>query len=185
MRLFAGIAIPPEVQKNLHRLIDSLRSAAPSLRWSRPENLHITTKFMGEVPEASVDRIIETLGALPRVGRMAISIRGLGWFPNPHSPRVFWCGVDAPPELAQLARLTEDAVAPFGIERENRKFSPHLTLARVNPGTPVFKLQQAVAALPGAEFGSFTAFQFHLYESQLAPGGSKYTKLASFSLEAA
>jgi len=185
MRLFAGIAIPPEVQQSLRRLIDALRGAAPSLRWSRPENLHITTKFLGEVPEASLERMIETLGALPRVGRIAIGIRGLGWFPNPHSPRVFWCGVDAPPELAQLARLTEEAVAPFGIERENRKFSPHLTLARVNPGTPVLKLQQAVAALPSVEFGNFTAFHFHLYESQLAPGGSKYRKLATFPLEAA
>jgi 2'-5' RNA ligase len=184
MRLFAGIAIPPEVRRNLHKLIETLRPAAPGLRWSRPESLHVTTKFLGEVPDDSVEAIMEALGSLPPVGRIAIGVKGLGWFPNPHSPRVFWCGIEAPPELAELARITEEALVRFGIERERRKFSPHLTLARVHPGTPVFKLQQAVAGLPSVEFGRFTAFEFHLYQSELAPGGSIYTELAGFPLEA-
>jgi len=183
MRLFAGISIPPEVRKNLNRILEQLRPAAPDLRWSRPENLHITTKFLGEVPEEDVNRVIDALDALPPVGRIPIAVRGLGWFPNPHSPRVFWCGIEAPPALAELARATETALAPLGIEKENRKYSPHLTLARIHPGAGLVKLQQAVAGLASVEFGQFTAFEFHLFLSELGPGGSKYTKLADFPLE--
>ncbi len=183
MRLFTGISIPPEVRKNLERLLLRLRPTA-DLRWSRTENLHVTTKFIGEWPEDDVNDLIDTLDDLPPVGEIPIAIRGLGWFPNPHAPRVFWTGIEAPPALAELARLTDQALATKGIAAETKKYAPHLTLGRVNPGTPLPALQQAVAALDSTEFGSFKADHFHLYLSETGPNGLKYIRLADFPLEA-
>jgi 2'-5' RNA ligase len=184
MRLFTGIPIPPQVRNNLDKLLRELRPAA-DLRWSRTDNLHITTKFIGEYPEENLHDLTAALDAIPPVGKIEVVIRGLGWFPNPHSPRIFWTGIEAPPALAELARATDQALVRLGVPPEARKFSPHLTLARVNPGTRLIALQQAVAALPSTEFGKYTADHFHLYLSELGPGGAKYTKLADFPLDSA
>jgi RNA 2',3'-cyclic 3'-phosphodiesterase len=182
MRLFTGISIAPTVRKNLDKLLQQLRPTAP-LRWSRVENLHITTKFIGEWPEESVNDLIDALDEVPPPGKIDLAIRGLGWFPNPHSPRVFWCGIDAPPALAALAGATDQKLAAIGVQAESKKFAPHLTLARVDAGAKLLALQQAVAALHSVAFGGFTATEFHLFLSELGPGGSKYTKLADFPLE--
>lgn len=182
MRLFTGISIAPTVRKNLDKLLQQLRPTAP-LRWSRAENLHITTKFIGEWPEEQINEMIDALDEVPPSGKIDLAIRGLGWFPNPHSPRVFWCGIEAPPALAELVATTDKRLVELGIAAETKKFAPHLTLGRVNPGTKLLALQQAVAALPSVEFGAFTATEFHLFLSETGPNGSKYTKLADFPLE--
>jgi 2'-5' RNA ligase len=118
MRLFVGLDIPPEVKDNLARFIDSLRPEA-SLRWSTSSNLHITTKFIGEW---RADRLEEMKTALATVQgeSFSIAIRGLGWYPNPHSPRVFWAAVRADSSLPTLAKATEEAVATIGVEKEKR-----------------------------------------------------------------
>ena len=182
MRLFTGISISPIVRKNLDKFLQQLRPTADA-RWSRPDNLHVTTKFIGEWPEESLDDLIDALEGIAPVGKMNLAIRGLGWFPNPQAPRVFWCGIEAPPTLAELALATDKALVQIGIPGEKKTFSPHLTLARMNPGTNIRTMQQAVAALSAPDFGSFTAAEFHLFMSELGPAGSKYTKLADFPLE--
>jgi len=181
MRLFTGIDLPAEVVTNLETLLVRLTPAA-SINWSPPENLHVTTKFIGEWPEDRLDELKAALGTLPVRPAIPIAIGKLGFFPNPHSPRVFWAGIHAGEALAQLARETEDALAPLGISREQRAFSPHLTLARIKMPGKFPALLQAVAQLPSLEFGAFTADRFFLYRSQTAPSGSVYTKLAEFPL---
>jgi 2'-5' RNA ligase len=182
MRLFTGISISPIVRKNLDKLLQQLRPTA-DVRWSRPESLHITTKFIGEWPEEGLSDLIDTLDEIAPVGKIDLAIRGLGWFPNPHAPRVLWCGIEAPPALAELASATDKTLAQAGIAAEVKKYSPHLTLARVHTGTKLLGLQQAIAALPSVDFGAFTATEFHLFFSEMGPAGSKYTKLADFPLE--
>lgn len=181
MRLFTGIDLPAEVVTNLENLLVRLKPAA-TINWSPPENLHVTTKFIGEWPEDRLDELKAALGTLPARPAIPIAIGKLGFFPNPHSPRVFWAGIHAGEALAQLARDTEDALAPLGIAREQRAFSPHLTLARIKTPGKQPALLQAVAQLPSLEFGAFTADRFFLYRSQTAPSGSVYTKLAEFPL---
>jgi RNA 2',3'-cyclic 3'-phosphodiesterase len=119
---------------------------------------------------------------VPRTGAIPIEIRGVGYFPNPHQPRIFWAAVHAPEALTELARATDERLGTLGIPRESRPFSPHLTLARIKTPVPLAALRQAVAALPSLEFGTFTAPRFHLYQSRLQPGGSVYTKLSDFPL---
>jgi len=105
----------------------------------------------------------------------------LGFYPNAHSPRNFWCGIEAP-GLAELAADIDSATAALGIARERRAFSPHLTLARVKERAELQPLREAIAALPTLEFGAFQAEGFFLYQSKLRPTGSVYTKLAEFPL---
>ena len=181
MRLFAGIDLPTEVRENLAILIGGLRPCA-RLSWSPPENLHITTKFIGEWPKDRLDDLLAALRSLPPRQPIGIALQGLGWFPNTRAPKIFWAGVKADGGLAELARHTDEAVAWLGVAPERRHFSPHLTLARIRDEAPLVRLREAVAALPSEDFGEFTADRFHLFLSETAASGSVYSKLAEFPL---
>jgi 2'-5' RNA ligase len=180
MRLFTGLDLPPGVVARLEDLLNHLRPAA-RIHWSPPANLHITTKFIGEWPEERLDELTGALAGVPVHGPVPVHIRNVGFFPNPHSPRVFWCGIDAP-ALPGLAAGTDRACAALGIEAETRAFSPHLTLARIKERLDLQPLRETIAALPSLDFGEFEARSFFLYRSQMRAGGSVYTKLAEFAL---
>jgi RNA 2',3'-cyclic 3'-phosphodiesterase len=181
VRLFTAIDLAPEVITNLEHLLEDLRPAA-HINWSPPGNLHLTTKFIGEWPEERLAEVTAKLAGLPSRAPIEIAVEKLGFFPNPHSPRVFWAGVHAVDGLAQLAAETEEGLATLGIAKESRAFSPHLTLARIKTPGRLTRLLQAVAKLPSLDFGSFTADRFYLYQSRPGPAGSVYTKLAEFPL---
>jgi RNA 2',3'-cyclic 3'-phosphodiesterase len=180
MRLFTGLEMPAEIVRNLERLLERLRPAA-RINWSPPANLHITTKFVGEWPEERLAELKAALGGLSSREAIEIQIHRVGFFPNPHSPRSFWCGIEAP-ELAGLAADTERATCALGIAGETRHYSPHLTLARIKERPNLQALREAVAALPSLDFGRFEADRFFLYQSTRLPAGSVYTKLAEFPL---
>lgn len=180
MRLFVGLDLPAGTAGSLEALLDRLRPTA-RVNWSAPANLHITTKFIGEWPEERLDELKAALAGIESRPPLSIHIRGLGFFPNPHSPRVFWCGIGAP-GLERLAADTDHATAQLGVKPEDRAFSPHLTLARIKERMDLQPLREAVAALPSNDFGRFEADRFFLYRSQLRPTGSVYTKLAEFPL---
>ncbi len=158
--------------------LDRLRPTAP-IRWSRPENLHITTKFIGDWPDERLDELKTSLAAVPARDPIPVHVRDLGAFLNPKKPRIFWCGVAAP-GLEALAADTEAATAALGIRSEERAYSPHLTLARIGDGFDMTALRQAVISRGSLDFGRFEARSFFLYRSQSKPGGSVYTKLAEF-----
>jgi 2'-5' RNA ligase len=180
MRLFTGIDLPVQVKDQLAELLGRLRPTA-RLKWSTAGNFHVTTKFIGEWPSQRVEELSAALRAVPSPPPIHIAIRGLGWFPNPRAPRVFWAGVEAGPALSDLARDTDRALAKLGVAPETRPFSPHLTLARVKEPVPLDRLRQAVAPLVSEDFGDFVADRFHLYLSELGPSGSVYTKLEEFA----
>lgn len=173
--------LPPDIITNLEELLVRLKPSA-QINWSPPRNLHITTKFIGEWPEERLPELKAALASLPARAPIPISIEKLGFFPNPHSPRVFWAGIRAGDNLAGLACDTETALAALGIAKEERAYSPHLTLARIKTPGKQPALLQAVAKLPSLEFGTFVADRFYLYHSKTAPSGSVYTKLAEFPL---
>ena len=178
MRLFTAVDLSPEVQESLARLLDALQPSA-SLRWSRIENLHLTLKFIGEWPEPELGALQEALRGVPRPAPFDTRVSGLGYFPNERAPRVFWAGVQAPDELVRLAGDIEQALAPLGVAAERRPYSPHLTLARIQPGTPLDRFRQAVQGLPTQDFGVFRSDRFHLYLSRPGPSGSVYTRIES------
>ena len=183
MRLFVGIDIPEHITTNLGALLTELRPAA-NLRWSPPSNFHITTKFIGEWPDERLDEMKAALAAVSAPA-FPIAVRGLGWFPNPHHPRIFWAAIHAGPELPALAAATEDAVAALGIEKEKRPYSPHLTLARIDEPVDLAELRRRIAGRPASDdFGDFQAAAFHLYVSRPGPRGTVYVKLATYALQA-
>jgi 2'-5' RNA ligase len=188
MRLFTGLDLAPDVAANLERLLQQLRPTA-RIQWSPPANLHITTKFIGEWPEQRLAELKTALATLPPRAAVPVRIHHLGFFPNPHAPRIFWCGIEAP-GLAELAAETDRSTAALGVPPETRAFSPHLTLARINSNkTPAARppalqpLREAIAGLPELEFGSFVAASFYLYQSELRPSGSVYTELAELPFQ--
>jgi RNA 2',3'-cyclic 3'-phosphodiesterase len=181
MRLFVAIDIPAEIKDALRCFVDRLRPTA-QIGWSPIDNLHITTKFIGEWPEPRLGDMKHTLTSLPTKGAIDITIKGLGWFPNARRPRVFWAGVEGREPLHALAHATAQAVAELGVPIEERAYSPHLTLARVRETIPLDRLHQTLDSFPagcGFNFGSFRATQFFLYLS----AGGKYTQLAGFPLD--
>lgn len=181
MRLFTAIDIPVDIKQRLRTLIDRLRPAA-KLTWSPVDNLHVTTKFIGEWPEARLQQLKDHLASVPKPGGIQIAVRGLSWFPNPKNPRVFWTGIEGNEPLRKLAEDTEGAMAAIGIPREERGFHPHLTLARRRNPVPLDKLRHILDTLSpdSVDFGGFSASAFFLYLS----AGGKYTKLQEFPLAA-
>jgi len=179
MRLFTGIDLPDHVINVFERLLARFRPAA-HLKWSPAYNMHITTRFIGEWPEAKLDQLRAALASVPHRSPIRIDLRGLGWFPNARRPRVFWAGVDGGQELRQLAQDIDTALESLGLAREQREFSPHLTLARIKQPVPLDKLHEMVSELENSDFGTLTAGSFYLYRSQPGSAGSIYTKLSEF-----
>jgi RNA 2',3'-cyclic 3'-phosphodiesterase len=195
MRLFVALDIDNEVRGRIARFVEGVQGFAPDARWVKPGSLHVTLKFIGEQSDAAVLRIKEALATINARGT-EIRFRSYGFFPTANSARVFWVGMEAGQELASLSAAIDEKTTALGIPKEERAFSPHLTLARAGgrSGSPrhikgdrpnrVFQLlQDKLAGLPAPEFGTMTARAFFLYQSQLSPRGSKYTKLERYALQ--
>ena len=180
MRLFTALDLPAEVVDGLEQVLRRLRPLA-RISWSPVENLHVTTKFIGEWPEDRLKELKEALAGVPSRPPLKVAIRGVGFRPNAFSPRHFWCGVEAPGIVA-LAADTNRAAATLGIPIETRPYTPHLTLARIRDRIDMRPLREGIAAPGSLEFGGFEARSWFLYQSTLKPSGSVYTKLAEFPL---
>ena len=195
MRIFIGIDLDPEVRARIKRFMDGIQGFASEVRWVRPESLHITLKFIGEQSPEQVDAVAERLRRIEASG-FEIGIGGYGFFPTAKAPRVFWIGIHAGPHLAGLAETIDRAVAELGIPVEDHAYSPHLTLARggrKSSGSPKWRsgdapnrvfveLQKRLHGISDLDFGTMMVREFILYQSQLSPGGSNYTKLQSIPL---
>ena len=182
MRLFVALEIPAAVRDNLSALIRELRPLAPQARWVRVENLHVTLKFIGEAPPEKSDAIQKTLSAIPAEGPIVLDFRGMGFFPDERSPRVFWVGITAGPELVGLSAEIESRLEPLGIPRERRAFSPHLTLARFQEPGNTDGIRAVARERNAQSFGVHTAREFCIFQSQLKPAGAQHTRLAAFPL---
>jgi 2'-5' RNA ligase len=151
----------------------------------RPENLHVTLKFIGEAPETKLAAIRGALAAARSDQPVTLDFRGLGFFPNDKHPLVFWAGIEASPNLKALAADIDNGTEKLGIAREQRTFSPHLTLARFEPPGLPEKLRSVIRENAARDFGTLRTTQFHLIESKLKPSGAEYTTLESFAFMAA
>jgi 2'-5' RNA ligase len=185
VRLFVALEIPTAVRESLAAILKSLRVLSSQPRWVRPENLHVTLKFIGEWAPEKLDALRSALAAVRLDQPVALDFRGLGFFPNEKRPRVFWAGIEASPDLITLASEIDRATEKLGIPGEQRAFSPHLTLARFEPPGLPEKLRGAIQENAAREFGSLHTSEFHLIESKLKPSGAEYTTLQTFPFAAA
>jgi 2'-5' RNA ligase len=197
IRIFVAIEIDAVIRERVQRFVESLRGFAPAARWVHPESLHVTLKFIGEQPPEMVEQVKRELAQIRATG-LQLEFRGYGVFPSPQAARAFWIGIEAGPELAQLAATVDEATARLGLPKETHAFRPHLTLARGagGSGSPRWRkqdrdnqnfhtLQEKLAAQPSPDFGSMRAEQFVLYRSDLSRDRAHYTPLARFALQPA
>ncbi len=178
MRAFVAVFPPPEVQEALHRAALAL-TPGDAFRLTAPEKIHLTLKFLGEVPEAALDRAKESLGpACEGHEPFEVATTGFGVFPSERKARILWAGVDEGSErLRYLARDVESVLAAVGFEREARPYMPHMTLGRAR-GRPVGFEAGGVRA-PALRF---TVCGLDLVRSVAGAGGVTYSSLAAYPL---
>jgi len=172
------------VRRELGEAIERLRPAARDVAWVVPGNLHLTLKFLGEVPEARIESVAGALGeASLAADAFEARIRGLGAFPSAHRPRVVWAGVtEGESEMIALARRVAMVLAALGFPRDERPFSPHVTLGRVRRPGRNPALSDALEGAAAHEFGQMRVLSASLMRSELGPRGARYTELATVRL---
>jgi len=188
-RTFIAIELDEELKGHLQRLQGRLREEMPprSVRWVRPEGIHLTLKFLGDTP---VSRVGAVQAALARAAALARTFRfevgGLGCFPHSRRPRVVWVGLHEPTgSLADLHRAIEDQVSPLGFPSEKRAFHPHLTLGRVQrwaSKSEVRRIGEIVARSALGTLDEMTVERVCYIKSDLRPSGAVYTTLYAATL---
>jgi len=180
MRAFIAIDLPEQIHAALSRQQAEFRAVSPDARWTRPDGTHLTLKFLGEISDEKVGRVTEALSGCAPFQQFSVEVRGFGFFPDARRPKVFWAGVKAPPELLRLAEEVEGAMEKLSFAREQRAYSPHLTLARFKIPKPQPALKALVEQLGETSLGQFEVSEFFLFESRLNPHGAEYRKVARF-----
>jgi 2'-5' RNA ligase len=184
LRTFIALELDDELMAALEELRARLaRQIAPrSVRWVRPEGIHLTLKFLGDTPVDQLEAIQAALTqAAAQAGPFVVQAEGLGCFPNLRRPRVVWVGLTEPTgALAKLRDAVEAHVAPLGYPTERRPFSPHLTLGRVHrraSRSEASDVGRVVQALPVGHVGELAVSRVHFIKSDLRPSGAVYTTL--------
>ncbi|MGB7571983.1 MAG: RNA 2',3'-cyclic phosphodiesterase [Methanothrix sp.] len=178
VRCFVAVELPPSIRQEIGLLHS--RIATEGLRLVRPDLVHITLKFLGDVPEGRVDAVAQALGAV-KAAPFPVRIKGIGAFPG-RSVRVLWLGLEG--DFQELHRGIEKALEPLGFPPEARGFSPHVTLGRVgSPNVEISRrIQSRMSELSCLDLGGFTVDRFYLKKSTLTRGGPIYEDLAEFPL---
>ncbi|MGA2279003.1 MAG: RNA 2',3'-cyclic phosphodiesterase [Verrucomicrobiota bacterium] len=190
LRLFIAIPIPELVRDEIIRVQQELQPLVPRnvVRWARPDQFHLTLRFLGDVPADSVEDLKQTVGAVCRnVRLLSLRAEGVGFFPNPRSPRVIWGGInDREGRLVDLQKQIEAAVRPFTAEPGEKNFTGHVTLGRLKNPRPadIRDLAARAQSLEKRLFDEWTAHEIEIIQSELSPGGARYTSLAVFRLGA-
>ena len=188
IRAFIAIDLSEEIQLHLEEVQKNYRAQLKHIpiRWVVPENIHLTLKFLGDVSISNLNLLTDMIQAeISSHHQFDISVGGSGAFPNNRQPRVIWIGVEAPTELAAIQNGIETTTARLGYTREERPFSPHLTLGRVsrNISSQEMKIISKTLDTTRVGFLGITCVdKVHLYRSDLQPTGAIYTQIFSSSL---
>ena len=188
VRSFIAIPVPRSGIEVLERAVKRLDSEiGGQVRWVRPKGIHLTLKFMGDIPASTLERVLE---ALPQVtasfSLFEISMSGLGVFPNPRRPRVLWAGLDG--DLATLSALqiaVDQAVEKLGLPKDDRPFSPHLTLGRVRRDTNEEQSRKIGYLMTNTRLQappSWTVETVDLMRTELDPTGSRHYLVGSTTI---
>lgn len=189
IRSFIAIELPEEFKSGLLRLQAELKSAVYTfVKWVAPEGIHLTLKFLGNIPSPKVDEIARAMeraieGATP----FRLETTELGAFPNLKRPNVFWLGVGGDLDsLATVQKRIDDVLEPMGFTREKRAFTPHLTLARVRENASPQNRRDFGELIAKTRFDIKYVVEVNsicLMRSQLLPGGAVYCRLAEVKLK--
>jgi 2'-5' RNA ligase len=184
MRIFVGIQLAEAIRESIAAEIGPFKAIANSIRWTESRNVHLTLKFIGETSAAKTELIKAALGtAKVPAAAFKLKISGFGKFPAGDDLHIFWAGVEDSLHLQELFAGIETALAPLGVARETRPFSPHITLGR-NKARYNFKtLFDLLAAKQDIFLAEFPVRSFQLFSSQLTSGGPLYNVLKEIPLD--
>ncbi len=188
IRAFIALPIPEEIQNALGELQGRLKKALNQVRWTKPKNIHLTLKFLGEVEDYNVVPIEKALAEVATLYEsFPVVADGLDCFPLKGSPRVIWLGLkEETGTLANLAASIEKAMEELSFPKENRAFAPHLTLGRLRQGQKPKISPQTIREMiqkeESTQLGTFEAQEVLLIKSNLTPNGPIYSNLATLKL---
>lgn len=188
IRAFIAIDLSAEMHDKLDKLSADLRLQLQKvpIRWVRSQNIHLSLKFLGDISITNIDLLKEVLIRESKEHHsFEMSIGNLGAFPNKRRPRVIWIGIKAPQELNVIQHSIDIQAEKLGYTREDRPFSPHLTLGRVSRHVSVqdqHLISELLSSYQVGLIGTTLVDAVHLYKSDLKPGGAEYTRIFSASL---
>lgn len=189
LRLFIAIELPASLRAAIEDVQDDLRQEMPdrAVRWTRPESIHLTLKFLGDTPANQKDIVTRSISPITAdYTPLLLEINGAGCFPKTGRPRIVWLGLDGDMDpLRALQASVEDALALLGFPREDRPFSPHLTIGRMQRNTSsgdARAVRQAIETTMIGRVGAWTAGAVSLMYSELRPDGARYTCLHEAAL---
>lgn len=176
MRLFIAIPLPQQVKE---QLLD--RKAIDGVKWQRPDQMHITLKFLGDTDIDLIGDLKEGLGNI-EFPEFSLMINGFGYFPEGKQPKVLWAGIDRSRLLEKLYQEIEEVCNRLGFESETRSFKPHITIGRIKRASKEV-VDQFINQHKQVQIPDIPVEEFALYESKLNPKGAKYLRLQTFQLQ--
>jgi 2'-5' RNA ligase len=187
IRTFIGVDVGQDIRDRAVTLQETLARSSNDVKWVEPENLHITLLFLGEVDDREVPAVCRAVSTqLEDQPAFSLTVEGVGSFPNARRPRILWIGVgDGTQELCKIHDLLEPPLLALGCyRREERKYTPHLTLGRVKSERPADRLSEAIAKQSGWHGGQTGVKEIQVMSSTLGPKGPEYAVLSRARLAA-
>jgi len=184
LRSFIAIELPDGVKSALAELRQELKKCKADIRWVKPDNIHLTLKFLGDTDEKIIGSIAEAVKtACIGYKKFTLEIKGVGVFPDIRAPRVLWAGISDNDSLTGLQKSIEDGLVKLGYAVERRRFRPHLTLGRFKSSSGKEDLYDKIEEHKNISLGFMEVKSIFLIKSDLAPSGAEYTKIAGIELK--
>lgn len=179
IRTFIAIDLNEEIKKSISEFISQIRALSLDIKWVSVENIHLTVKFLGKIYASAHDKLYRGLEmAVENMNDFRLIVKGTGLFPDIRNPRVFWLGVEGDMDaLRELVRDVEENLFKIGFKREERQFSPHITIGRFKSKRNADKLSKVVSDSSGLLFGEFVVSSLKVYRSDLTSAGPNYSLL--------
>jgi len=183
MRTFIACDLDKSLKETLEGLICRLRNRGGDIRWVRPEGMHLTLKFLGEIGEETAAKVKSALGVVAsRHKPFRLIFQGTGTFPPGPKARVLWVGIEESPDLKALQEDLEREMERLGFPSEERGFHPHLTLGRVKASFNLLPLLQEFQKEAATIFGETEVSCLTFFQSTLKPAGAEYSILGEYQL---
>ncbi|MEK6598961.1 MAG: RNA 2',3'-cyclic phosphodiesterase [Deltaproteobacteria bacterium] len=184
IRTFIAIELPAKIIDGLKEIQDELKDGTNKVTWVKPENIHLTIKFLGDIEADKIDSIVGLLeGAAAKSRSFDISAKGVGCFPTIDNPRVLWVGIEeGNVNMAALYNNIEDALSAIGFAKEERPFKPHLTLGRIKFLKDKKGLKERIERFKDITLGQYMVDSICLFQSRLTPEGAVHIKLEKIEL---
>ena len=185
VRAFLAIPLPQQLKDVVKTVQRNLRAQIPDARWVRPENLHLTLHFFGDVKQETLEKIKVSVLSVKGCKRpFPVEVKGLGAFPNRHRPRILWLDLEPKDQLRQLHENCREQLQQAGLVTESRPYSPHLTIGRLRQRKSCLTdLNELSASLGGKLVGRFSVDRLILFESRLHTGGAEHIPLLTVNLD--